>query len=158
MFLHADSDAQADLSLRWAHSHFVGFVMRLKYFAFFLWNLYQSLLTGPKIKFYLLAIAYLPTLLPPTQLFFFLFQNLFFVWLFQYFSFSLKYKLYQLIIRKNKKKKKNRILLSPTYYLCFFYDDCLIYLLFNVGEVTLYSPTNLPKKKQQNFPTYLPTS
>ena len=34
-FLHADSedwsdwaDAQADLSLRWAHSHFVGFVMR----------------------------------------------------------------------------------------------------------------------------------
>ena len=33
-FLHADSedwsdwaDAQADLSLRWAHSHFVGFVM-----------------------------------------------------------------------------------------------------------------------------------
>ena len=39
-FLHADSenwsdwaDAQADLSLRWAHSHFVGFVMsRLKSF------------------------------------------------------------------------------------------------------------------------------
>ena len=38
-FLHADSedwsewaDAQADLSLRWAHTHFVGFVMsRLKY-------------------------------------------------------------------------------------------------------------------------------
>ena len=38
-FLHADSedwsdwaDAQADLSLRWGHSHFVGFVMRqLKY-------------------------------------------------------------------------------------------------------------------------------
>ena len=31
MFLHADSedsDAQADLSLRWAHSQFVGFVMR----------------------------------------------------------------------------------------------------------------------------------
>ena len=34
-FLHADSkdwsdwpDAQADLSLRWAHSHFIGFVMR----------------------------------------------------------------------------------------------------------------------------------
>ena len=34
-FLHADSedsdhwaDAQADLSLRWAHSHFVGFVTR----------------------------------------------------------------------------------------------------------------------------------
>ena len=31
-FLHADSedsaDAQADLSLRWAHSHFVDFVMR----------------------------------------------------------------------------------------------------------------------------------
>ena len=34
MFLHADSedwsdraDAQADLSLRWAHSHFVSFVM-----------------------------------------------------------------------------------------------------------------------------------
>ena len=30
-FLHADSedwaDAQADLSLRWVHSHFVGFVM-----------------------------------------------------------------------------------------------------------------------------------
>ena len=39
MFLHADSedwsdwaDAKADLSLRWAHSHFVGFVMlRLSY-------------------------------------------------------------------------------------------------------------------------------
>ena len=39
MFLHADSedwsdwaDAQADPSLRWAHSHFVGFVMsRLNY-------------------------------------------------------------------------------------------------------------------------------
>ena len=37
-FLHADSEdsdqtgAQADLSLRWAHSYFVGFVMsRLKY-------------------------------------------------------------------------------------------------------------------------------
>ena len=30
MFLHADSevsDVQADLSLRWAHTHFVGFVM-----------------------------------------------------------------------------------------------------------------------------------
>ena len=34
MLLHADSEDsdQADLSLRWAHSHFVGFVMwRLKY-------------------------------------------------------------------------------------------------------------------------------
>ena len=34
-FLHADSegsDAKADLGLRWAHTHFVGFVMsRLKY-------------------------------------------------------------------------------------------------------------------------------
>ena len=37
---------------------------------------YLLLLVGPKIKFYLFAIAYLPTLLPPTQLFFFLlFQN-----------------------------------------------------------------------------------
>ena len=43
-FLHADSedwldwvDAQADLSLRWAHTHFVGFVMsRLK------WNCYSN--------------------------------------------------------------------------------------------------------------------
>ena len=47
----------------------------------------------PKIKFYLFAIAYLPTLLPPTQLPFFCFPELifFFVLLFRYFSFSLKY-------------------------------------------------------------------
>ena len=33
--LHADSDAQADLRLRWAHSHFVGFVVsQLKLFSF----------------------------------------------------------------------------------------------------------------------------
>ena len=30
----------------------------------------QVPLLGPKIKFYMFAIAYLPTLLPPTQLFF----------------------------------------------------------------------------------------
>ena len=33
----------------------------------------SHLATGPKIKFYLLAIAYLPTILPPTQHFFFFF-------------------------------------------------------------------------------------
>ena len=46
MFLHADSevwsdwaDAKADLSLRWAHSHFVGFVTRqLIYWFFFDWE------------------------------------------------------------------------------------------------------------------------
>ena len=30
----------------------------------------------------------------------------------------------------------------------------LIYLLFNVGEVTLYSSTNLKKKKKNSRPTY----
>ena len=48
---------------------------------------------GPKIKFNLFAIAYLPTLLPPTQLFFFFFAfpEFFFFLQFRYFSFSLKY-------------------------------------------------------------------
>ena len=36
-----------------------------------------------------------------------------------------------------------------------FCDGCLIYLLFNVGEVTLYCPTNVPEKKEiPNLPTH----
>ena len=50
-FLHADSkdwsdwaEAQADLNLRWAHSHFVGFVMSrlIYYFLFQRWQLTMS--------------------------------------------------------------------------------------------------------------------
>ena len=41
--------------------------------------------TGPKIKFYLFAIAYLPTLLPPYSIYFFAFPELFFF----FFAFSI---------------------------------------------------------------------
>ena len=41
------ADAQADLSLRWAHSHFVGFVMsRLKYFFYFITTVDTMTLTS----------------------------------------------------------------------------------------------------------------
>ena len=37
------ADAQADLSLRWAHSHFVGFVMRRLIFIFLSYSFYRLL-------------------------------------------------------------------------------------------------------------------
>ena len=106
---------------------------------------------GPKIKFYLFAIAYLPTLLLPTQFFFFCFSrsNFFFfaVSIFQFQSVILN--LYKL-----KRKTPTGIAFIPHFLSLFFFcDGCLIYLLFNVGEVTLYSPTNL-QKKNPDVPTH----
>ena len=63
----------------------------------FLSSFFSNFAIGPTIKCYLFAIAYLPPLLPTTQLFFrfsrtvFFFFFFFFFLLFQYFSFSLKY-------------------------------------------------------------------
>ena len=67
MFLHADSE---DCDQTERTGHFVGFVR-------------------PKIIFYLFAIAYLPTLLLPTQLFFFVFsRSIFFFFFFFCFDIS----------------------------------------------------------------------
>ena len=41
------ADAQADLSLCWAHSHFVGFVMRWLNYSFFRWPCQRNLSTVP---------------------------------------------------------------------------------------------------------------
>ena len=61
----------------------------------------------PKIKFYLFAIAYLPTLLPPTQLFFCFSRTIFFFFFFFFFAVSIFQfqseilKLYKLTGKKN---------------------------------------------------------
>ena len=60
-FLHADSedwsdweDAQADLRLRWAHSHFVGFVLRQLILLYLLRICFVGLLTDDS-NFYLIV-------------------------------------------------------------------------------------------------------
>ena len=62
------------------HSIAFTYCLHIKGQLFFLFFLY--VLLRPKIKFYLFAIAYLPTLLLPTQLFFPLFQKFFFFFFF----------------------------------------------------------------------------
>ena len=57
----------------------------------------------PKIKFYLFAIAYLPTILPPTQLFFCFFRTNFFFFTFSIFQVQSELlKLYKLTRKKPK--------------------------------------------------------
>ena len=57
----------------------------------------------PEIKFHLFAIAYLPKLLPPTELFFVLFQNDFYFFFFAVSIFQFQSKILKLYKLTGKK-------------------------------------------------------
>ena len=100
----------------------------------------SSKTTGPKIKFYLFAIVYLPTLLLPTQLFFCFSRSIvFFFSIFQFQSEILT--LYKLTIKKTHRKS--------------FYPSLFVFVSFVMAALFIY--TNLrKKKKKKKTPTYPP--
>ena len=89
----------------------------------------------PKIEFYLFAIAYLPTLFPPTQLFFFFFFFLPFQELFLFFFLF--------------------------FFFFFFFFCCITHFLAEIPKlyffIYLFIFFFLQEKEKKKFPTYLPT-
>ena len=88
----------------------------------------------PKIQFYVFAIAYLPTLLPPTQLFFSLFQNYFYfvvvvVLAVSIFQFQV-WNTWTLSINKKKKKKNHTGSFYPPLVIFVSYVITALFIYF----------------------------